>query len=361
MRPVMKSSLLGKQLFYAGLLAALMISCNDDDSDPDQNPGPTGPVTITNVPADKFWNDELVITGTGFSPVKEENVVRFVNVTPKSSCTINYTSDGGAIEIVSATATQITIKVPVRRNPFGDIVCGPSMADIEITVDGNKATSTGHKFRALPFLGLFNYHYGWFDVPDVTRVGDSVMISGGLLGDNPKQNPDWTKLKLLVNGANMPYKFRSIGLESGFAFFLPVETYAEINCTEEPEGWGARLMEFKLAIDGTDKFSKRDLWVKYYPEQVATCTECATSVSKSGGSSALWKITGRYMSYTEARFAPVEPCTGASQGVAINASLWTNQLQFTVPTSILTEGCAYAVTLHDECRFVVIGSVGIVE
>jgi hypothetical protein len=360
MRPVTKLSLWKKLIYLAGMLAVLMMSCNDDD-DPNQNPGTDDPVTITSVPTGKFWTDELVITGTGFSPVKEENIVKFVNVTPKSSCMINYTSDGGAIEIVSATETQLTIKVPVRRNPFGDVVCGPSMADIEITVNGNKATSTGHKFRALPFLGLFTYHYGWFDVPDVTRVGDSVMISAGLLGEAPRENPDWEKLRLFVNGGNMPYKFRSIGLESGFAFYLPVEEFAEINCTEEPEGWGARQMEFKLTIDGTDKFQKRDLWVKYYPEQVASCSDCPTPLSKDAGGNPVWKITGKYMSYTEARFTPYAPCTGASQGVAINASLWTDQLQFAVPLSILAEGCAYSVTLHDECGMVVIGQVGIIE
>ncbi len=348
-----------KLIYLAGVLAVLMMSCSNDD-DPTQDPGPTGPVSITNVETEAFWNDELTITGTGFSSVKEENLVRFVNVTPKTSCSINYTSDGGAIEIVSASATQLVIKVPVRRNPFGDIVCGPSMAGIAVPVGGNQATSTGNKFRALPFLGLFTYHYGWFDVPNVTRVGDSVMISAGLLGEAPRQNPDWEKLKLLINGVNMPYKFRSIGLESGFAFYLPVSEYAVINCTEEPEGWGARLMEFKLKIEGTDKFSKRDLYVKYYPEQVASCSECQTTVSKSS-SGVVWKITGKYMSYTEARFSPYEPCTGPSQGVAITASLWTDALQFTIPTSILQANCSYSVSLHDECRSVVIGKVGIEE
>lgn len=347
-----------EKLIFAGVLAALMISCNDDDSDPDQNPA-GGPVTVTDVQTGKFWTDELTITGTGFSPVIEQNVVRFLNVTP-SWCSINYTSDGGDIEIVSATATQLRIIVPYRIGPFGNIVCGPNVADIEITVGDNKTVSVGNKFFGLPTLGMFNYHYGWFDVPHVTRIGDSVMIDAGLLGDNPRQSPNWDKLRLSIDGTNIPIKYRTIGLESGFAFFLPVSEFGQVNCSTEPDDWAAREMEFRLSIVGTNKYAQRDLYVQYYPLQSATCHECPGTVSKSAGGDPVWKITGKNMSYNEARFVSVN-CGEPSQGTSVTAGLWTDNLQFTIPLSILTAGCTYSVMLQDECRSVYIGSIAVTD
>jgi hypothetical protein len=356
-------------IFTIALASAFVFSCSDGD-DPDQNPGPNPPppppggdVTITSTSGgDLFWGEEMTITGTGFSATKEENIVKFANVDPPISgagCSLKYTSVEGDIEIVSASATQIKIKVPAKRNTFGDVSCGPRKANIEVTVGGKSATSEEVEFAPLPYIGGFLYHYGWFDVPSVTRIGDSVMISGGLIATPPKTTKYWDKVRLSINGDNMPIKFRTIGLESGWAFYLSVEEFAEVNCSEEPDGWGAREMEFMFSIDGTDKSASRMLYVQYLPAQVTSCDVCPSPLSKIAGGNPEWIIRGQNMNWTEVRFSPIEPCSGASQGMSITGTPWTDEIKFTVPLSILTGTCAYTVHLANSCQTTYIGDIGI--
>lgn len=346
-----------KEVLFAGVLAMLILSC--DEEDPDKKPGGSGPVTITSVQTGKFWGDELVITGTGFSNVKEENVVTFVNVKAQHLCEINYTSAGGDIRIVNASATQLTIVVPGWK-PAEEYICGPTAADIEISVDGVKATSTGHTFGELPYLENFNYHYGWFGVPHVTRIGDSVMIRGGLRGSTQLQSPYWNDLRLTINGMNIPFKYRNIAGESGLAFYLSASDFGEINCSTDPDDWGAREMHFKLSIQGTNKSASRDLYVQYYPAQSAYCENCPSQLSKSAGGNPSWKVKGTNMSYKQAVFAQYA-CVGTPQSVTIGtASPWTDELQFLIPLSILSSGCTYSVTLTDGCRSAFVGEVSIV-
>ena len=80
----------------------MIVSCSDDADDPLQNQNQNtnnntsagGPVTITDIPSGVFWGDELTINGTGFSTVKEENIVRFTKL-PPLSCSLQYTSATG--------------------------------------------------------------------------------------------------------------------------------------------------------------------------------------------------------------------------------------------------------------------------
>ena len=355
-----------KSLFLLGALAMLMIiSCSDDSDDPLQNQNQNtnnnisvgGPVTITEIQSGVFWGDELTIKGTGFSGVKEENIVKFIKL-PPLSCSLQYTSGtGGDIEIVSATATEIKIKVPLRLIQ-GNPACGPLRADIEVSVKDKKDTYDGVTFGPLPYIGAFNYHYGWFDVPNVTRIGDSVMLRGGLLATGPNGSEYWDDVRLSVNGKNTPIKFRSVGLESGWAFFLPVEEYAEMNCSEEPDGWGAREMDFKFHIQGTEKSASRKLFVKYLPDQGASCFSCPLSVSLASGETLEWVIHGLNMNYSEARFYPMA-CPGPSQGISIAAGKWTEEIKFEIPLSILAAGCKYDVALTNVCDTLFINQVSI--
>lgn len=361
--------------FLAGTLALMMIvSCSDDANEPapppnpNPNPNPVGgDVTISSIPDGVFWQEELTITGTGFSTVKEENIVKFTNVSPPTvvGCNLNYTSAaGGDIEIVSASATQLKIKVPVKlaHNVIENIEvpsCGPRSADIEVTVKDKKASFTGVDFRPLPTISGFLYHYGWFDYPKLTRIGDSVMIGGGLLATPPNSSKYWDDIRLSINGANMPIKFRTIGLESGWAFYLSADQFGEMNCSEEPDGMAAREMEFKFFLEGTDKSASRMLYVQYLPSMIASCKECPSPLNKAAGGNPEWVVTGQNMYYTEVRFSPVSPCTGATQGMAITSDPWTEEIRFEIPLSILTENCGYGVFLANECGVKYIGQVGL--
>jgi hypothetical protein len=346
-------------------MMSMIVSCSDDSDDPLQNQNQNtnnntsavGPVTITDIQSGVFWGDELTINGTGFSAAKEENIIKFVKL-PPLSCSLQYTSAaGGDIEIISATATQLKIKVPLRIVQ-GNPSCGPLKADIEVSVKDNKDTYEGVTFGPLPYIGTFNYHYGWFDVPNVTRVGDSVMLRGGLLATGPNGSEYWDDVRLSINGANIPIKFRSVGLESGWAFLLPVKDYADMNCTEEPDGWGAREMDFKFYIQGTEKSASRKLYVKYLPDQGASCFSCPVSVSLAQGGTPEWVIHGKNMNYSEARFYP-KVCGGPSQGMSIAAGQWTDEIKFEIPLSILAAGCKYDVALTNVCDTLFISQINI--
>lgn len=352
---------------FAGMF---IVSCSDDSStDPGPNPPPPPPppgseITITSVgPSELFWGDEITITGTGFSAVKEQNIVKFTNVDPDVppvlKCQLNYTSAQGDIEIITASPTQLKIKVPVKLNIMDEPYCGPRKADIEVAVGSSVAKSTGLEFGPLPYISGFLYHYGWFDVPSVTRIADSVMIGGGLLYTPKNGSKYWDKLRLSIDDMNIPIKYRTIGLESGWSFYLPVEDFAEINCSEEPDGWGAREMKFTFSIEGTNKSASRMLYVQYLPPQSSSCDLCPSPLSKLAGGNPEWVIKGQNMNYSEVRFSPIAPCGGATQGMGINASEWTNEIRFSVPLSILASDCAYGVYLTNECQSTFIGNIGI--
>jgi hypothetical protein len=335
----------------------MCIGCSDDPNDPDQNPGPGpgpitgGDVTITGVSAGfNFWLDELTITGTGFSSVKEENIVRFLNITPVApSCTMNYSSEsGGAIEIISTSETQIKIKIPAKLNINNDVVCGPESATIEVTVKDKKATIANIEFSPLPYVGAFQYHYGWFDHPSVTRIGDSLMMSGGLLGTKGPSSPLWNKVRLSIAGKPVPIKFRSIGLESGWAFYLDAKEFGEIHCEEGSDGWNARELPFTFSIEGTDKSATRNLRVEYLPTATSFCSDCPTFISKSAGGNPVWKISGKDMFYKEARFSSSN-CNEVSQSIGITSALFGSELDVAIPLSILSEGCSYSIFLVDKC------------
>lgn len=357
-----------KRIISIALFTGIIFSCSDD-GDPDQNQGPNPPpppggnVTVTSVgPAHLFWGDEMTINGTGFSTVKEQNIIKFTNVVPTTTiagCDLNYTSVQGDIEIVSASATQLKIKVPLRKTSMGNPICGPHKANLEVTVGDKVATFEGIEFAPLLVIGSFAYHYGWFDVPNVTRIGDSVMLSGGLMATSPNSSKYWDKLRLSIDGTNIAIKYRSIGLEHGWSFYLPVEDFGEINCSEEPDGWGAREMEFKFYIEGTDKSVSRMLYVKYFPASTASCDLCPSPLSKLAGGNPEWVIKGQNMNYSEVRFSPLNPCGGSSQGMAITADAWTDEIRFTVPLSILSGNCGYGVHLTNECQSTFIGNIGI--
>ena len=356
-----------KEIILFTLLAGmLVVSCSDDsgDQDPGPNPPPPPPpggnITITSIGAgDLFWGEEMTIDGTGFSTVKEENIIKFADVEPPThagGCDLKYTSFQGDIEIISASATQLKIKVPLRKTSSGHPICGPRKANLEITVGDKVATFQNLEFAPLLTIGSFAYHYGWFDVPSVTRIGDSVMINGGLLATPPNSSKYWDKVRLSINGVDIPIKFRSIGLESGWSFFLPVKEYAEFNCSEDPDGWGAREMEFKFRIEGTDRSVSKNLFVQYMPQQNASCEICPSPITNANGE---WTIKGMNMYFTEVRFSPISPCTGASQGMAITHEPWTDEIKFAIPTSLFDANCGYGVYLINECNSVYIGNVGI--
>lgn len=345
-----------KKLIKAAIILFVMmsISCSDD-----QNPGTSSSsggddVTITDISGgNMFWGDEMVINGTGFSTVKEENIVKLTGVSPSASlCPLNYTSDsGGDIEIVSATATQLKIKIPFRGSVSDDnstVECGPEKANLEVTVKDKTATKEGLKFNALPWIGGFNYHYGWFDYPSVTRIGDSVMIEGGMKGYYARESGLWYDITLYIDGTPIEAKYRTIGLESGWAFYLSAVEYGEMNCSTEPDGWAAREMQFALTVAG--KGVSKYLFVQYLPEQSVYCADCPATESKLNPDKT-WRITGTNIYYTEIRFVPQTENCGTSQVMSLSkGKTFDDEITVQLPLSVLIDECVYSVFLVDPCN-----------
>ncbi len=339
------------------VLIALIAACSDSaDTDPSPNPGPgpgPGPITggtltLTEATMWQIWGETITIKGEGFSTTKSENLVKFVNVTP-TSCSLNYTSDGGDLQIVSASATQLEVRIPFAYNSFGDPSCGPSTVDIEVTVNGKKGTLTGIKFTGLPYIGKFRYHYGGFGDPNYHTLGDSVLLSAGILGLHQKASPWYEKLRLSVNGIIVPFKFRSILLEYGAAFILLPEIFSDMSCPMGTDGYAnARKATFRFYFDGSDQEVNRELYIAKLRHPTFACTDCKTTVSKTNNETVVWEIKGSYMTFQAGIISPTNPAgCGSPQEFGIASSPET--IKFSIPTAIQSVDCTYSIFLKDHC------------
>lgn len=346
------------KLAAIAILAALHGACASDDNEPDpSNSGnKDGKVVITGTsPEYTFWGDELTITGSGFSEVKDENVVTFVNSYPKTSG-LKLTSKEGDIEIVSASKTKLVIRVPylVEEQASGQHIWGEDFARIEVAVKNEKDTSEIAKFMGLPHVGKFQYHYGWFHLAGIARSGDSVILGGGFWGSwsgagelHPKKAGVYEQLRLKVDGIPVPIRYRKISNSiQGWALFLPAEEFSEVVCAE---GWGDRPMTFEFFVNGTDKKASRELGVTYLPKSEYYDVTGPSEVSKAAGGVPAWTVTGKNMIYHVARFVP--ECGHATTATTSIANENTIKSEYTIgiPLSLMEANCLYKVYLLTPC------------
>jgi hypothetical protein len=359
-------------LALAACVLLLMFSgCESDDKDtgPD-DPSDGGKVTISGLSHQYiFWGKELTISGTGFSSVKEENIVSFVNSYPKTPG-MKLTSDGGDIEIVEASPTSIKIRVPYQTEVAGATTRyrGEDFAKIEVAVKSEKDTSEMVKFIGLPRVGTFEYHYGWFDLGGIARSGDSVVINAGFYGSfsgagelHPKEAGVYDKLRLDVDGIPVPMKWRKItSSKQGYGIYLSADKFSEVRCDEGDNGWNDRAMNFRFSVENTDIENSRTLYVTYLPENSLTSATGPSQVSKLAGGNPFWTVTGDDMYFSHARFVPT--CGGATIAEVEIATPGTinSEYQISIPLSLMIENCSYTIHLKTICdEFEVIGSVKI--
>lgn len=326
----------------AGFLVLTMTvtCCNNDDDDDGNGPGkgPVGPLAISGVSGSMFWGEELTIEGTGFSPAREQNVVTMSDI-GVVTCNLNLTSAGGDIEILTASPTELKIRIPYREIDEYGSACGPERIKLEVEVNGARASLAEVRFAGLPFVGNFRYHYGWFGHPTLSRIGDSVLISGGINGYYARESAYWNQVQLSIDGISVPIKYRTIGLESGWAGYLPASVFASYSCGTQLEGWTAREVAVTFSIEGTGKSATRMLYLQKLPERGASCTTCGEG---------LWTVEGSYVRYyPKVFFTPIN-CDEAEQHIdafPIN----DHKVQFEIPLAILTPTCSYMVQMGDLC------------
>lgn len=134
---------------------------SDDDAGPTNPPGP-GSVTITSWSPDApYWGDELVLEGSGFSPIPAENHVWF----PKGAGSCGSNVDTTAAVVLAASATQLRVRVPYNAPPLTQAHpqnCG--VGRIRVIVGDAMAQTPLIDFEVPPRIR------GWRS-PDGTNIG----------------------------------------------------------------------------------------------------------------------------------------------------------------------------------------------
>ncbi|MEQ9591229.1 MAG: IPT/TIG domain-containing protein [Cyclobacteriaceae bacterium] len=118
---------------------------------------PSAPTISSFTPASATTQTTIVITGTNFSPVPSENIVKF--------------SDNRIATVSASTTTSITTKVPFST----------TSGKITVTVAGETATSATD-FTLIPTLSVSGF------APTLGVIGASITITGNGFSTVPSEN-----------------------------------------------------------------------------------------------------------------------------------------------------------------------------
>ncbi|MFN8652190.1 MAG: hypothetical protein U0133_09840 [Gemmatimonadales bacterium] len=200
-----------------GTAIVLSLACGGGGTSPSGGGGGGGNVTVSGWnPAIPYLGDTVVITGTGFSTVPGENVVKLGSCAPACSAASPF-----AFTVVAATATQLTVAIPWNY-PSG---LKPAAARIKVVVNGDSVTTADTMFFKFPprFLAVTNLDFG--GAPSyAVRGGDRIQISAwGVV-------PSKSDMALTVNGQAATIDSviaPANGLEGGGALFakFPLVVY----------------------------------------------------------------------------------------------------------------------------------------
>lgn len=180
-------------------------------------PTGSGP-TITSVsPATPYWGDIVTIQGTGFSTTPSANHVWFRKLS--SLCFSN--SDTSAQTVLSATTTQLQVRVPYNELPLTSLhPQNCRSGSVRLSVAGRSVESAPITFLVPPQVRRWTSADG----TSIARGGVGVTIPINGLDADPDNNT------ITVNDVLIPANIRTqVGPNSGtgvgsVAFTLPVST-----------------------------------------------------------------------------------------------------------------------------------------
>ncbi|MGZ5191138.1 MAG: IPT/TIG domain-containing protein [Flavisolibacter sp.] len=350
------------------ILCFVVFACSkksgDTNSGGGNNPPPPPPpppnsagfsITSTS-PQHPYWGEELTIVGTGFSTNKNDYSFKFRN--DVIACNLN------AFELISASSTELKIKMPIGTNPSNGRKCGPFSDQVIVTANGKSDTTNAINFLGWPRLqGVCTHFGGW--AGDYIIPGDSVAMNmAGATGIFASVNNNNTNAVLEVDGINIPIKWRNYsacfsGL--GGVITLEKEKFAKLKCTSDPDwGNGGRMLKFKISNPGTNRFDSASYFVEWLPSQNFSSFSGSPNISMSAGGFPTWTIKGKNMTYLKARFTATN-CSLTTQEVAINKNGdFYDEGTFPIPLSVMTIGCNYSVSIINHCGQVrVLGGVQI--
>ena len=322
-------------------------SNDDNNSNNNNNNGNAGgQLTITSTsPEFPFWGDDLTITGTGFSSNKSENFVWMAGTRGCSSSSSNDSTGWRKAEIISATATQLKIRVPydILKQAQGDRPCGDDYGNIHITVKGKTVVSKTIKMISLPAL----YEFRNTSSPNAVRPGFEAMLDA-MVSPHLQAAGYGDKIRISAEGKIIPIQSYS-GTGFGYRFTLSPADFVRMQCTPDAYyGEPGRKVSFKIYIEGTDKLSTRDYFVFNLHNNYTADFMGNFTYSKIAGGNPQINFTGKHMFFLKARFLSQTPgvphvtidipsCSGCSE-------------QFvSIPLSVLVENTSYAVWVMDEC------------
>lgn len=235
------------------LSVALLAACGGSTGD-GPTPGPTAPgVTPPPPPAAAapvitawspeipYWGDTLTITGTGFGATPAANYVWFRNMLGVCG-TVQL--DTAAATIVSASSTQLRVRIPYSPPPSTDRhpqSCTRSR--VRLSVGGSSTESPDITLRVPPWIRSWRAADG----TSIARTEVSVTVNIVGLAATPEET------ELSVNGVVIPAAARTQArnqLENGdVTFIVPVEASPD----GQGQGWQdtARVVVF-ARIRGRD-------------------------------------------------------------------------------------------------------------
>ena len=145
-------------LTYILLAGSVLVSCDKEETDPDQ-PVPA-PRLVSIIPASGVEGSIAVISGVNFSAEPGENQV---------------TVNGVAAEVLHAEATRLTVTLPV--NPLGEAAVAVRVG--EQTAEGLTFTYVEQPETAPLLLNV---------IPSSGYAGDRLVIYGRGFGKTPGEN-----------------------------------------------------------------------------------------------------------------------------------------------------------------------------
>ncbi len=155
----------------------------------------------------------------------------------------------------------------------------PEKASIEVTVGDKKAKIDNVTFYGLPYVDSFLHHYGWSDMPSVTRIGDSVMIAGGMRGAYARDSKYWDDIQLKINDGLVPIKsVQSVLNPDGYILF-DAKDFGEIKLRYRSRRLGCPGDEFRIFNRRhRKKIRPKELaGHQWLPHESAYCVDCAAT------------------------------------------------------------------------------------
>lgn len=344
-----------------------LASCGGaDDPDP-QDPDETGELKVTSLsPALATWDDVITVNGTGFSTTPSLNEVYLLTlICPPvedygTLCNLDYNGTSPTrcrwrCEVVSATATQLTIRVPYCvRDEGRDVVArGPQEYGKVLVINKEKESSLSESSVSLFGRPKINFVDAYI-VPSKDSPPDTYY--GVRPGTEVQMGINWVNhytytptLKLTIDGKEISLTPIPNGYPYNYKATLP-KTLMELGCQGGEAQLAGRDVKVYATLDDYEPLGHSNFVLYNYPTySIHDKTYYPQSVSKLAGGNPRWVVTGIGMFYTHATFTPL--CGGQPVIVPlVDPNLLRDEIEVYFPLVEMVANCTYTVRITTLCE-----------